>query len=269
MLPGWEFDAILSGITDRAIAYLDERSRSKEPFFLYFPLTSPHEPIAPSAAFRGASGLNPLADFIIETDASVGRLLAALERDGLAENTLVIFTADNGSNLLYGGRELQKMGHEPSAQFRGTKRSIYEGGHRVPFFARWPGMIEPGSRADETICLTDIFPTIAAILKKKLPADAAPDGCNILPALLGQKATGPIREATVHQATSGQLAIRQERWKLIVPLRFGGGEAKQLELYDLSADISEKENVAGQHPEIVMRLSALLDKYQREGHSRR
>ena len=140
---------------------------------------------------------------------------------------IVIFTADNGSNLITGGRELQKKGHEPSAQFRASKRSIYEGGHRVPFFASWPGKIKPESHSDEVICLTDIFPTAAAVLKKKLPKDAAPDGYNILPALLGEKSKKPIREATVHQATSGQLAIRQAQWKLILPLPSGGGEAKR------------------------------------------
>lgn len=268
MLPGWKFDEILPRITGRAIAYLSEHSKTNQPFFLYLPLTSPHEPIAPSSDFRGKSGLNPLADFIIETDAVVGQILAALEKFNLATNTLVIFTTDNGSNLTTGGNELRKMGHEPSAQFRGSKRSIYEGGHRVPFFARWPGKISPGAKTDETICLTDLFPTTAAILKTQLPKDAAPDGYNILPALLGEKLKKPIREATVHQATSGQLAIRQGQWKLIVPLASGAGEAKNFELYDLSSDVGEKRNVADQNPKTVKRLDALLQKYERENRSR-
>lgn len=268
ILPGWKFDGILPGITERAVTYLEERAKTEKPFFLYFALTSPHEPISPSAAFRGKSGINPLADFIMETDASVGRILDALEKHKLSENTLVIFTADNGSNLITGGRELQKKGHEPSAQFRGSKRSIYEGGHRVPFFATWPGKIKAGSRTDEIVCLTDIFPTAAAILQKNLPKDAAPDGYNILPALLGERIKGGIREATVHQATSGQLAIRQDKWKLIVPMPSRGGEAKEFELYDLGADIGEKQNLAKQNPDVVKRLHALLQKYEREGRSR-
>jgi arylsulfatase A len=259
MLPGWKFDAILPGITERAVSYLSQRSHTNQPFFLYFPLTSPHEPVAPSASFREKSGLNPLADFVIETDAVVGKILDALEKYHLSTNTLVIFTADNGSNLTTGGKELQKKGHEPSGIFRGSKRSIYEGGHRVPFFARWPGRIKPGLKTDEVICLTDLFPTTAAILKTKLPSDAAPDGYNILPALLGDKTKGPIREATVHQSSEGQLAIRQGQWKLIAPRE---RKSSAFELYDLSFDISEAQNIAAQHPDIVKRLDGLLVKYQ-------
>jgi arylsulfatase A len=272
MLPGWKFDEILPRITERAVSYLGEQSKKDQPFFLYFALTSPHEPIAPSAEFRGKSGLNALADFVIETDAVVGRILDALEKYGLAKNTLVIFTADNGSNLTTGGSALQKMGHEPSGIFRGSKRSIYEGGHRVPFFARWPGKISPGSRTDETICLTDIFPTVAGILKKKLPNAAAPDGYDILSTLLGEKLKHPVREATVHQSASGQLAIRQGKWKLIALQPMQSSTEKKSdsahELYDLSADISEKQDVAEKNPEIVKRLDALLEKYKREGCSR-
>lgn len=274
MLPGWKFDAILPGITERAISYLGERSKSKQPFFLYFPLTSPHEPVTPSAPYRGKSGLNPLADFVIETDAVVGQIMAALEKYNLATNTLVIFSADNGSNLTTGGKELQQKGHEPSAAFRDSKRSIYEGGHRVPFFARWPGKIKPGLKSDEIICLTDLFPTTAAILQTNLPSGAAPDGYNILPALLGEKTKKPIREATVHQSTEGLLAIRQGPWKLITPgYRVTTQAARRrnqptsMELYNLASDISETKDVAEQNPEVVQRLQALLSKYQREDRS--
>ena len=142
-----EVDAILSGLADRAVKYLEERAGAEIPFFLYFPLTSPHEPIAPSGSFSGKSGMNALADFVIETDAVVGRVMEAVDRLGLSKDTLLFFTADNGSSMYTGGKELVAMGHDPHAGFRGAKTSIYEGGHRIPFFARWPDRIPAGSRS--------------------------------------------------------------------------------------------------------------------------
>ncbi|NUQ61415.1 MAG: arylsulfatase [Pirellulales bacterium] len=274
MLPGWKFDEILPQLAERAAAYISERSKAKQPFFLYFPLTSPHEPIAPSKPFRGKSGLNGLADFLLETDAVVGRVLEAIDAVGAAGNTLVIFTADNGSSMYTGGEELRRKGHEPSAEFRGFKASIYEGGHRVPFFARWPGKIAPGSSSQETICLTDMVATAAAIVGTTLPDDAGEDSYNVLPVLLGQERKGPVREATVHQSASGQLAIRQGSWKLILPpavQNAGAGrrnEPATAELYNLSEDVAETKNVYSEQPEVVGRLTELLEQYRRTGRSR-
>jgi arylsulfatase A-like enzyme len=277
MLPGWKFDQILPTLTERAVAWMGERAAEKQPFFLYFPLTSPHEPIAPSAAFRGKSGLNALGDFLIETDAVVGQVLDALERHGQARNTLVIFTTDNGSSLYTGGQELQRAGHEPSGQFRGHKATIYEGGHRVPFFARWPGKIAAGSQSDETLCLTDLMATCAALVGAPLPPNAAEDSYNLLPALLGERRDKPLREATVHQAGNGQLAIRQGPWKLILPHPGPGTAAPKKaakpkaatgpELYNLADDLAETKNLHDQHPDIVERLTQLLEKYRRDGRS--
>lgn len=274
MLPGWKFDEILPKLTDRAVSYLAERAKEKKPFFLYFPLTSPHEPIAPSAAFRGKSGLNALGDFLLQTDAVVGQVLDALEKQGLAKNTLVIFTCDNGSSLYTGGNELRQKGHEPSAGYRGFKTSIYEGGHRVPFVARWPGVIPAGSRSDETICLTDVMATCAAIVGAPLPREAAEDSFDITPVLRGEKRNRPAREATVHQSSQGQLAIRQGQWKLILtpdakqPADKKGTEPATAELYDLVADPGETKNVHAANAEVVARLTALLQKYRKEGRSR-
>jgi arylsulfatase A-like enzyme len=183
---------------------------------------------------------------------------------------------DNGSSFYTGGRELQRAGHEPSAGFRGGKADIYEGGHRVPFFARWPGRIAAGRRSEETICLTDLMATAAALAGARLPTNAAEDSHDLAPALFGEPRPAPIREATVHQAASGQLAIRQGHWKLILP-RAGGKQTprkagKQAadpgpELYNLAEDPAEKSSVCGQHPEIVERLTALLETYRREGRS--
>lgn len=261
MLPGWKFDEILPALVDRAVRVIGERAASDKPFFLYVPFTSPHEPVRPSAAFRGKSGLNDLADFLMETDDAVGRIVGAVDRMGLGEKTLVIFTCDNGSSLYAGGAELRKLGHEPSAGWRGHKAEIYEGGHRVPFIARWPGRIEAGRRSAETICLTDLTATIAALVGATLPADAAEDSVSILPALLGKP--GPLREAVVHQAASGQLALRQGSWKLLFKHQQRGPE-----LYDLAADPAEKTNLHDAQPEVVARMAALMEKYRREGRSR-
>jgi arylsulfatase A-like enzyme len=271
MLPGWKFDQILPDLAKRSAAYVADRAKSGKPFFLYLPLTSPHEPIAPSERFRGKSGLNPLADFILETDWAVGQVLEALDKHGVAENTLVVFTADNGSSLYTGGEALRKMGHEPSAAFRGFKTSIYEGGHRVPFFARWPGKIKAGGASDETICLTDMLATCAALVGEELPDDAAEDSYNILPLLLGQETKTLIREATVHQSAAGQLAIRQGPWKLILPPTGKGpqkGDPAEAELYNLRNDVRETKNVAADEAETVKRLTQLLEGYRESGRSR-
>lgn len=277
MLPGWKFDAILPTLADRATTYLAERAQHDQPFFLYLPLTSPHEPIAPSAEFRGKSGLNPLADFVIETDAVVGQVAEAIERHGLTDKTLFIFTADNGSSLYTGGSELQQKGHPVGAGWRGAKTSIYEGGHRVPFVARWPGVIPAAAKSDETICLTDMLATVAAIVGEKLPDNAAEDSFNILPAFEGDKTDAAIRPATVHQSASGQLAIREGGWKLIATLPRPAGKAgpqgkaaepSEPELYNLEDDPAETKNMHAAQPEVVARLAMLLEKYRREGRSR-
>src|SRR5262245_4631878 len=272
MLPGWKFDAILPALADKATGYLADRAKDGKRFFLYLPLTSPHEPIAPSADFRGKSGLNPLGDFMIETDAVVGRIVEALENNRLARNTLVVFTGDNGSSMYTGGAELKKLGHEPSATWRGAKASIYEGGHRVPLVARWPGVIPAGARSAETVCLTDLMATFVRAAGADLPGDAAPDSFDILPALRGDKLTAPIREATVHQSAQGQLAIRQGRWKLILAPEgkspATGTEPKTAELYDLTADPGETKNVHDANAVVVTRLSELLAGYRTNGRSR-
>lgn len=273
MLPGWQFDQILPTLAQRVTEHIAQRAQDKQPFFLYFTLTSPHEPISPTAEFRGKSGLNALGDFLLQTDAVVGQVVAALDKHRLSDNTLLIFTADNGSSLYTGGNELRRMGHEPSAQFRGHKTSVYEGGHRVPFFARWPGKIAAGARSNETICLTDMLATSAALVDAPLPSDAGEDSYSILPLLLNQAHASPLREATVHQSASGQLAIRRGPWKLILARDADAakpaGEPIAAELYNLRDDIRESRNLHDQHPEIVAELSEMLARYRRTGRSRK
>jgi len=253
-------------------------SEEDKPFFLYIALNSPHSPVTPSKEWQGKSGLGAYGDFVMETDWAVGEMLDALEEAGVADNTLVIFTSDNGcSGPAANVPNLEKQGHYPSAQYRGYKSDIWEGGHRVPFFARWPGKIEAGSKSPQLICHTDLMATCAEILATELPGDSAPDSVSILPALLG-KANEPLREAVVHHSVSGRFSIRQGPWKLEFCPGSGGWtspkdkEAKKkglppIQLYNLAEDPDESENLQKQHPEIVERLTALLESYVSKGRS--
>lgn len=235
-------------IARKIAEYLDQPARREKPFFLYLPLCTPHTPIVPAPEFVGQSGAKEYGDWIYQGDWVLGQVLAALDRHQLADNTLIIVSSDNGAaNRVY-------------APLRAAKTSIYEGGHRVPFLARWPGKIQAGSVCDDTICLNDLPATCAEIIGAKLPDNAGEDSVSILPDLLGT-AKGPVREATVHQSHQGDLAIRQGPWKLIF-LNNG-----RRELFNLQTDLSEKNNVAEAHPEVVERLVALMNKYIAEGRS--
>lgn len=261
----------------RAVSHLAACAKSDAPFFLYLPLTSPHTPIVPSATWKGKSGLGDYADFVMQTDAIVGDVLAALDQHGLAENTLVFFTSDNGCSPAAKTKELEKSGHYASAGFRGYKADIWDGGHRVPFFVRWPGKIAAGSKSAQTICHTDFLATCAAILDAKLPENAAEDSVSLLPALLG-KDNAPLHEHVVHHSISGRFAIRQGNWKLaFCPGSGGWGKpgdadaAKQglpaVQLHDLSTDPAETTNLHEKHPEVVQRLTKLLDEIIANGRS--
>ncbi len=252
-------------------------TRGGKPFFLYVPLTAPHAPIVPTLEWQRESRLNVYANFVMQVDAAVGQILASLDSNGLAADTLVIFTSDNGCSPVANYPELLAKGHDPSAGFRGTKADIFEGGHRVPLIVRWPGNIRPGTASDQIVCLTDLFSTCAEIVRARLPDSAAEDSVSLLPALLGT-ATGPLREAVVHHSINGSFAIRQGRWKLALcpdsggwsSPRPGGDEAAglpEVQLYDLAADVAEQHNVQAEHPEILERLTGLLEKYVGEGRS--
>jgi arylsulfatase A-like enzyme len=267
MLPGWKFDAILPTLAEKAIAYIGERAKEDNPFFLYFPLTAPHEPIAPSERFRGKSGISDLADFMLETDWAVGQVLDALDKHGLANKTLVIFTCDNGHAKYTGLPALEKAGHKVSGPLRGYKSDIWEGGHRVPFVARWPGKIAPRSTCDATICHTNLIATCAEILGEKLPADAGEDSTSILPLLLGKRPEQPVFPAVVHQAADGTLAVRRGQWKLILGAATADGAHEPDQLYDLAADIVETRDVAADHPAEVAALRELLASYIDQGRS--
>ena len=252
-------------------------AKTGKPFFLYLPLNAPHTPILPSKEWQGKSGLGDYGDFVMQTDAVVGDVLEALERNGLAENTLVIVTSDNGCSPAADTGKLEAQGHFASAQFRGYKADIWDGGHRVPFLVRWPGKVRAGSQSAQIICHTDLLATCADILGAKLPGPAGEDSASLLPVLLG-KDTQPIHEAVVHHSIKGNFAIRQGRWKLeLCPGSGGWGKPRDAEalkqglpdiqLYDLSTDPAEAKNVQAEHPEIAERLTRLLESYVANGRS--
>jgi arylsulfatase A-like enzyme len=264
----------------KSVQYIDqqrEAAKNGKPFFLYVPLTSPHTPIVPSEEWLGKSELGSYGDFVMQTDAVVGDILTAIDQAGIANNTLVIFTADNGCSPAAKTESLEKQGHFASGPFRGYKADIWEGGHRVPFIVRWPALIPKGSASAQPICHVDLLATCADILKSKLPIDAAVDSVSILPALLGEE-DKKIREAVVHHSIDGKFAIRQEKWKLIFSSGSGGwGSPKDAEattlgmpdvqLYDMLNDPSESTNVQSAHPDVVDKLTQLMEQYIENGRS--
>ncbi|HEV3339957.1 MAG TPA: arylsulfatase [Pirellulales bacterium] len=273
---------VLPTLTEKALAFINAHAaeaRDGQPLFLYFPLTAPHDPIEPTDAWRGKSGLNVYADFVMQLDDTVGRVVDALKAGGIADNTLVIVTSDNGCSPVADFRTLAAKGHHPSYVFRGCKADVYEGGHRVPFVVRWPGKVKAGTKSDQVICLTDLMATFAEIVGAKLPESAGEDSVSILPALVGEaKSQEPLREAIVHHSINGSFAIRQGNWKLSLCGDSGGWSTPMpgsreavglpsVQLYDLAADLGERRNVYREHPEIVGRLTALLEKYVAEGRS--
>jgi arylsulfatase A len=277
--PGFKHEDVLRTFTSKAVEYIDNRaiSDAKKPFFLYLPLSAPHTPILPRPEFVGKSKAGVYGDFVCEVDSTIGQIVDALERNGLADDTLIIVTSDNGCSPAANFEKLSEMGHDPSFHFRGHKADIFEGGHRIPFIARWPEQIRPGSICANTICLTDLLATVAEILGEKLPDDAGEDSVSMLSAL--RNAVSPqSREATVHQSMDGSLAIRQGQWKLEFCAGSGGwsdpkpAEAikqglPRTQLYDLSTDVGERHNVHDEHPEIVVRLTELLESYLTQGRS--
>ena len=244
-------------------------AREGRPFFLYLPLNSPHTPIVPSSEWRGRSGLNAYADFVMETDAAVGSLLDEIDQAGLAGNTLVIFASDNGCSPEADFPGLRAKGHDPSGALRGAKADIFDGGHRIPLLVRWPGRVAAGRASAQLVCLMDLFATCADVLGVKLPDGAAPDSVSLLPVLNGT-ATRPVRDTLIHHSVNGSFAIREGSWKLgLCPDSGGWSDPKPgspaaralpaVQLYDLSSDPGETNNVYAAHPEVVKRMKALVE----------
>jgi arylsulfatase A len=288
-IPGWKLENILPELTRHAVQWVEDKAKTKRPFFLYFALTSPHYPVVPTSEFDGTSKAGRFGDFVHQTDWTVGQVLDALDRAGIANNTLVVFTSDNGAEVsgevkpgVYD--RVQQYDHRSSGDLRGAKRDAWEGGHRVPFMARWPGKIKAATVSDETICHVDLMATVAAILDEKLPDNAGEDSVNLLPVLLGKKAVLPLREATVHHSAQGKFAIRKGDWVLIDAItgddNGARGEPEWLkaersytnhsqpgELFNLREDLAQRYNRYSEKSEMVLELKTLLDNYKADGRS--
>lgn len=252
----------LTRFTDKTIEWLEEKRDPGKPFFVYLPYTSPHKPVIPLEQFRGQSEAGAYGDFMIETDWHIGRILDWLDENKLAENTLVVFSSDNGPENTWPTR-LEKFSHDSNGIYREGKRSIYEGGHRVPFYVRWPATVKGGSRYDGPVCQTDLLATMAEILGHDLPKDAGEDSVSFLDVLETGAAEG-TRPAMIHHGSAGRFAIREGDWKLVMEARRKG---ENRELYNLSTDPSEEKDLLSDHPEIEKRLLGILSEMVRSGRS--
>ncbi len=267
---------MLPRLTRKSVEYIDQHAESEKPFFLYVPLGSPHTPILPTKAWQGKSGLGDYGDFVMETDHALGEICRALERNNLADNTLVIFSSDNGCSKAAGIGKLAKQGHRVSGDLRGSKADIWDGGHRVPFIVRWQGTVEPGSTSDQTICLTDLFATAIELVDAEVPAGSCEDSVSFLPALRGE-AIPSTRAGIVHHSISGHFGYRQGPWKLALARGSGGWSspnekqagksAPKAQLYHMIEDIGEQENRYDMDSSIAEKLLQQLHHDVRRGRS--
>lgn len=276
MKPGWKLEEVFPEIARRAVDYIKENASKDQPYFMYFPFTAPHTPIAPAAEFKGKSQAGQYGDFVYQVDTVVGQVMDAVRASGTANETIVLFTSDNGpENLTY--PVLKEFAHASQGPLRGAKRMLWEGGHRVPFLAWGPGRIPAGKTESEVICLTDIMATVARITGSKLPDNCAEDSYDVSAALFGKKQAKPIREATVHHSMNNEYALRQGDWVYINSPKSAHAAAEPEwwrqqngiqahdqpgELFHLKRDLKETKNLYVQYPEKVKQMEALLEKYK-------
>lgn len=283
--PGFDLEEIDMLFLAKSLAFLENHAKTApdKPFFLYHATQAVHLPSFPGKDFKGKTKAGPHGDFILEFDHVVGTIVSALDRLGLAENTLVVVSSDNGPEVTSVINMRKDYQHDGARPWRGVKRDQWEGGHRVPFVACWPGKITPGSSTDHTTCLTDIMATCAAIVGYNLPNDAAEDSYDFLPALLGQKPDGPVRRYTLHQTMRLALAIRRGPWKYLDHKGSGGNDYKKgpmkryalpdtapdapAQLYNLDEDPGETTNLYHRQTEIVKELKSTLDAFKASGRS--
>lgn len=278
MCSDWDPYQNIPETTKRGVAYIKKQAHSKEPFFLYFAYPSPHAPIIPNDTFDGKSKAGPYGDFVCETDDSIGQLLQALEDSGQRENTLIIFSADNGPER-YAYERSKKFDHWSSDPLRGLKRDIYDGGHRVPYIISWPGNVPEGSVCRQLVSQIDVMATFASIVGCELPADQAEDSHDLQPLITGATKKSP-RSAHVHNTRDREYAIRSGDWTLIdtkngyVSGRNTEWEAKYGytlddseagQLFHIKNDDGQRTNVINEHPEKALQLKALLKHIREQG----
>lgn len=256
-LPGWQLEPILPALGQRAAAFIQDQATAGKPFLLYLPLTAPHTPICPTGDWKGKSGLNAYGDFVMAVDAIVGKVLGALNQAGIEDNTLVLFTSDNGCSPQADIKFLEAHGHFPSGPLRGYKAEAFEGGHRVPFIVRWPARVKAGSICGQLVHQADLIATLADIFGTPLPDTAGEDSFSLLPLLCGQDQ--PIREHAISCSAAGLQAVRKDSWKLLC--------GEQPQLYNLAEDLGETRDLASAQPERVAELLALREKLIKDGRS--
>ncbi len=273
---------------DKSVKFLQRHVKTApdKPFFLYHSMQAVHLPSFAADRFKGKTKSGPHGDFIFEMDYVVGELLAALERLGVADNTLVIFASDNGPEVPTVVDMRNTHNHDGARPWRGVKRDQWEGGHRTPFIVRWPGKVQAGTTSDQLMSLTDVMATCAEIVGAKLPNDAAEDSYNMLPVLLGTQGDQPVRRHLLQQTMSFAMSIRAGQWKYLDHQGSGGNNydregawgMKQYalsdtdpdapgQLYNLATDPGETENLYSQHPELVQQLKAQLEVFKESGRS--
>lgn len=272
--PDFVHEHVLDELTEKVLEKLDEYQ--KEPFFLYFAMPAPHTPILPAEQFQGKSGTNEYGDFVLHCDDVVGRIRAKLQELGIHDNTILIYTSDNGCSPMANYQELLAAGHNPSYVFRGTKADIYEGGHRIPLLVEWPERIPKGKRCERIVCLSDLMATMADLLEIPLGESDAVDSVSNL-SLWYDPDGEEVREDIVHQSIDGSLSIRMGQYKLEMCPGSGGwsdpkpGEesedAPKIQLYDLTQDIGERKNIIAEQPEIAKEMRKILKKHVLNGRS--
>jgi arylsulfatase A len=265
----WDFYAVVPKLTQKTVDWIGQQRDKEGPFFLYVPLNSPHTPIVPIEKFRGSSQAGGYGDWVAQTDDNVGRILQALEDNGFARNTLVIFSSDNGPEA-HAYNRIRTFDHRSAGPLRGVKRDLWEGGHRVPLIVRWPGHVKPETVNDALVSQVDLMATLAAVVGATLPPGSAPDSYNLLP--VWEEGAASPRHDIVHNTVAGGYAMRHDGW-LLVAAKTGGvvkppewfdeqnGYSKNEypgELYDLTQDIAERHNLYGDHPDKVAELESLL-----------
>jgi arylsulfatase A-like enzyme len=253
-------EQVLPHITDKTVQYIEENANKEKPFFIYMPLPAPHTPILPTEAFRGKSGLdNEYGDFVMMVDAMVSRIMTTLKEQGIADNTILIFTADNGCSNQADFEQLATKGHDPSYVYRGHKADIFEGGHRVPYIVRWPNKVKPG-KSDQLVCTTDLFATVADVLGVNFADNVAEDSYSFL-SLLNVPSDKTKRTSIVHHSINGSFAYRKAEWKTIFCADSGGWSDPKpnsegvdklplFQVYNLAKDIGEEKNVLAPNPKI-------------------
>jgi len=270
-------EQVLPNITKKTVKFINENANSDQPFFIYMPLPAPHTPILPTKEFQGKSGLdNPYGDFVIMVDWVVGEIKRTLEKQGIAENTVLIFTSDNGCSPQADYAQLETKGHNPSYIFRGHKADIYEGGHHVPYIVSWPAKVKPG-KTDQLLCTTDLFGTVAEIIGVDYADNVAEDSYSFLPAL-NLKSKSEVRKSIVHHSINGSFAYRKGDWKAIFCPGSGGWSAprpnsegieklSKVQLYNLAEDIGEENNLQEKQVSIVEKYRKELAQIVNDGRS--